>query len=447
MALENSPVLKAERAVVMQASSEYDEIAEFLDPALYAAGGAASRLRSLPLNPAGYAKVGAHDAIEGQTGVLVPIEGGAYVSAGGVFRRWFDPDDGFDRMNQHLLGVNVQIPLLRDRGFALYGHRRAAAAARHLAAVNRLAAQWNLVRRDVESTYISLCLAEANLRVRVEATKRFERLHRDASELARLKTIPDYQVQTALRDLQTGREDQIAAEQGRDAAMLELSRAVGAESLSDNLVCNSEDFLKAAQELVEVPDSNVEKAMETRGDALALDFDRQAVEAEQALEEESRRDQINLNMGVNWQGDSERGPFGAYRESTDHNWGGEVMVVWTRPLDYTGETARLRKAEARIGEIAARKEALRVQVTAEIRTAEVRCRAAIRRLRLVGEAVKAAQSTLEAEQERFRLGESTSAIVLDAQKELNNILLRQSAAAAEVLQANAELQYALGYPD
>ncbi|MCQ2397421.1 MAG: TolC family protein, partial [Lentisphaeria bacterium] len=382
-AWENNPLLKAERAVVQQVSAEYEEIAEFLDPTLYGAAGAASRLRSMPLSPVGYSSIGVHDALEGQAGVLVPIEGGAYVSGGGVFRRWFDPDAEYDDMYQHMLGLNVQIPLLRDRGFALYGHRRTAAAARHFAAVNRYASLWHEVRRDVENAYIAVCLAEANLRVRQEATKRFERLHRDASELARLKNIPDYQVQTALRDLQTGREDQIAAEQSRDAALLELARLVGVEALPENLSCSSDILLQAALELKDFPEADVEKALEDRGESRALDFDVMAAQAEQALEEENHRDQITLNMGVNWMGDSTRGPFGAYRESTEHHWGGEIMVVWTRPLDYTGENARIFKAEARMEELAARKEAMRVKITAEIRTAEIRCRAAVRRLESV----------------------------------------------------------------
>ena len=122
------------------------------------------------------------------------------------------------------------------------------------------------------------------------------------------------------------------------------------------------------------------------------------------------------------------------------------MVVWSRPLDYAGGDARLARAAATLDEIDARIEALAVQLTAELRGAELRVQASRRTLEMILKGVEAARKALEAEQERFRLGESTSAIVLDAQKELNNMTLRQSAAAAELLAAYAELQYALGYP-
>lgn len=444
---ENHPLLQAERAVVEQMVCAHDELAEFLDPSLYAAAGADTRLRNLPMVPAGYAQPRVHDSLEAQAGVQVPLESGAYISAGGVFRKWFHPDAGYDRMYQHLLGVNLQIPLLRDRGFALYGHRRSAAMAQVCAATNRLLSVSQTIRHDVETAYITACFAAVNHGIRQDATLRFEKTYEEARELARLKTIPEYQVQTALRDLQTGKEDQIAAEQTRQAALVTLAQTVGIQKLDNELACTPADFLQAALEIGEMPSGNAQDALQRRGELLALQDDWLAADAQRALEEEEHKDQLSLNLGVNWQGDSRHGAVSAYREYTDHNWGGEAMIVWTRPLDYAGSSARTAKAQARLKELEARQEALRIQITAEVRCAQLRFQAAVQRLALAQGSVAAAQSTLQAEQERFRLGESTSTIVLDAQKELNNILLRQSTAAMELLQANAELQYALGYPE
>ncbi len=443
---EHHPTLVAQRAVLEQLYQQSEEVREFLDPSLFAGAGGSSRLWSLPVNPAGYHTPAEENSLEGQAGALVPIEEGAYLSVGGEFRRWFNPDGDYDSMYQHLLGARLSIPLLRDRGFALYGYRRTAALADYSAGGCRLLDAEQTVRRNVELAYIALCAAVANCQIHRDATERFQRIYDESRELVRLKTIPEYQEQTARRDLQIGLENQVVSEQTLASAKVLLASAVGLRKLETDPQCSFEEFLQAALELTEMPQGDVETAQQHRGEYQALLFDKEAAQARNALEEESRKDDVSLNMGVAWKGDSDTGMTSSYRIATDHHWGGEVMVVWTRPLDYTGTDARRAQAAAKIAELDARLEAKTIQMTAELRTAQFRFEAAQKRMKLIHEAVSAAQATLEAEQERFRLGESTSTIVLDAQKELNNILLRQNAAAAELLTASAELQYSLGYP-
>ena len=447
LASERHPVLLAERAVVEQAFRSHEELAEYLDPVLYGAAGGATRIRDLPIAPVGYDTVSMGNVLEGQAGVRIPLESvGAVVSAGGAFRRWFSPEAPYDSQYQHLLGVNLQVPLGQDRGFALYGHRRAAALASCSAAVHRLQQAEQQVRREVEAAYIRLCVAEADCLVWGDATERFRRLHQEAGQLAELKAIPQYQVQTALRELQGGLADEAAAHQGRESAALALGQAMGLREPQQARACTSEELLEAALALPSWEEPTVAAALERRGSYLALKDEGRVVESEAALEAERRKDQVTLQAGVTWQGDSSSAPLASYRESTDHHWGGGGLLVWSRPLDYTGPEAALARLESRRREVSSRLEAKAVEIVGEIRGAQLRLEGARRRLSLVREGVQAARKTLEAEQERFRLGESTSAIVLDAQKELNNILLRQNATAAELLLAYSELQYALGYP-
>lgn len=446
LADESNPVIQSQRAVVEQTLRTYDELREFLDPSLYLAAGGGTALRGLPVSPDGYSAVGVHDSLEGRGGVLVPVEAGGYISFSGVSRRWFSPDDDYEKMYQNLVGLNLSVPLLRDRGFALYGHRRGVAMAACNASVHRLLASRQEVRRNVELAYIQSCLSAVNAQVWSGATERFQLIYEESSQLSEMKVIPEYQVQTALRELQGGRADEVAAERERDSAQVRLTQAVGVRELHRPGGCTSDELLDSALALPDNPPCDVESALRRRGEYLALCAERDGAEAALALEDESRKDSLTLNAGVTWQGDSRRGPFGDRRLVEDHNWGGEVMVVWSRPLDYAGSDARLARAAAKIDEIDARIEALAVQITAELRGAELRVQASRRTLEMILKGVEAARKALEAEQERFRLGESTSAIVLDAQKELNNMTLRQSAAAAELLAAYAELQYALGYP-
>lgn len=443
---ENHPALVAQRAVLEQLYQQSEEVKEFLDPSLYAGAGGSSRLWAQPVSPASYRTPDAENSLEGQAGVLVPIKQGAYLSVGGELRRWFNPDGDYDSMYQHLLGARVKIPLLRDRGFSIYGYHRAIALANYAAGVYRLQDVEQTVRRDVELAYIAFCVAVANREILQDATERFQRIYEESDELAQSKTIPEYQVHTARRDLQIGMEDLVISEQTLSSAKVLLASAVGLRALEREPECSIASFLQAAMELTEMPAGDIETAQQNRGEYQALLCDIEGAQAQNALEEESRKDDVSLNLGVAWKGDSDEGMMSSYRIVTDHHWGGEVMVAWSRPLDYTGTDARRAQAVARMTELKARLEAESVRITAELRSAQFRFEAAQKRMAFIHEAVSAAQATVDAEQERFRLGESTSTIVLDAQKVLNSTLLRQNTVAAELLTAYAELQYALGYP-
>ena len=440
------PSIAAQRALVEQSVAQHREVSEFLDPTLYAAGGYGSQLRGLPLAPSGYSRVGAEDSLEAQAGVLVPVEGGAYLSAGGVTRRWLHPDDYEDPFYQHLVGVNLQVPLWRDRGFALLGCRQRAALAAVGAATERLRGAVQEVRHAVEQSYIDACSAQNAYQITQGATRRFERLNAEARELADLKTIPEYQYTETVRDLQNGREDEEVARNAQATALVALAAAMGVREGVAALAWTQEEFLAAAQE-APLPDFTLdaEAAMERRGEPNALRNDREQAQAqyEQLLEE--HRDQLTLNLGVNWQDDSRRGPFSASYGSSPHHWGGEVMVVWTRPLDYTGTSARAAQFEARLRELDALLERQAVAIAAELRTAELRLRTARTRLALVSAGVEAARQTVAAEQERFKLGEGNSHAVLEAQKNLTATLLRQNAAATELLKALSDYNFASGY--
>ncbi len=446
-AMRSHPAIEAQRAAAHQAFEQYREILEFLDPTLYAAGGYGSQLRGLPLSPAGYSRVGSEDSLEAQGGVLVPIAQGAYLSAGGVTRRWFHPNEYHDPFYQHLVGVNLQIPLWRDRGFALLGFRERAALAGYWAVMARLRATAQDVQHAIEQAYITACTARNAYQITQGATKRFERLNNEARELADLKTIPEYQYTETVRDLQNGREDEEIARNAWVVAQVALAAAVGVDEPISELDMTYEEFLEAVADAT-LPDFSftAEDALEMRGEPRALRSEREQAQAqyEQTLEE--HRDQVALNVGVNWQDDSRRGPFSASYESSRHHWGGEVMVAWTRPLDYTGTNARTAQYQARLRQLDSLLESQRIAIAAELRTAQLRLETARTRLQIVNAGVEAAQQTVAAEQERFRLGEGNSHAVLEAQKNLTATLLRQNAAAAEFLRAMSDYNFACGYP-
>ena len=83
---------------------------------------------------------------------------------------------------------------------------------------------------------------------------------------------------------------------------------------------------------------------------------------------------------------------------------------------------------------------------AEYQRAQTLFVAACRRLASVDRAVEEAQGSLDAESERFRLGEGRSRLVLDAQKDLSAANRSANAAAAQVIRAFINKSYAAGIP-
>ena len=298
-AMQSHPAIEAQRAAAKQAFEQYREILEFLDPTLYAAGGYGSQLRGLPLVPAGYSRVGAEDSLEAQAGVLVPIAQGAYLSAGGVTRRWFHPNDYRDPFYQHLLGVNLQIPLWRDRGFALLGFRERVALAGYWAVMERLHATAQEVQHAIEQAYITACSSRNAYQITQGATKRFERLNTEARELADLKTIPEYQYTETVRDLQNGREDEEIARNAWVIAQVALAAAVGVDEPISELDMTYEEFLKAVADAT-LPDFSftAEDALETRGEPRALRSEREQAQAQYEQSTPSITPSLTVFSGV-----------------------------------------------------------------------------------------------------------------------------------------------------
>jgi outer membrane protein TolC len=107
---------------------------------------------------------------------------------------------------------------------------------------------------------------------------------------------------------------------------------------------------------------------------------------------------------------------------------------------------RASRARARMTEIKHAMAAERNALLADLRSAAQTYSTLMERLKLLEQAKEAAQRTVTAEDERFRLGEGTSRNALDAQKDLTNALNRQARAAADILRALADYRYAAGYP-
>ena len=122
-----------------------------------------------------------------------------------------------------------------------------------------------------------------------------------------------------------------------------------------------------------------------------------------------------------------------------------AVLVWTRPWNQTGDKARLRESRAREAQLAELLRELQNRLTADLATAHRDFTGSGERLNEITIAVEQARRTLEAEAERFRLGEGRSRNVLDAQNDLTKAYRARNTIVAALLKAHSDFKYASGY--
>jgi len=443
-ALKANPRVLAARCRIEQAVERREELLGFFDPQLFAASGKAERARGVP-GGTGWTSItdGSHELT---AGVEMPMQPGLYVTAGSAERFLFDGNGAYDHLYQTLMGLRVRVPLMRDRGFAQFDLDRAKALAEYNAEMCDLVGVMQTLRHDVEKAYVEAYATLASYQVSQKATERFRVLLEQARELARLKVVPAYQVFPAEMELAFRREEEAQALQVHDVSLVARQRQVG-DGEPVALAFGADRLVQVAAGLTGLAEVNVEEALERRGNYLRLRQQVEAVKADLAKAMDDQRPDLSVNAGLTWRGEDEHLPLGDEAILSEEQVGGEVVVVWQRPLMHRAAESRASQARARTRELKHQMASERTAVQADLQGALQTYTTLMERLKLLEQAREAAQQTVTAEDERFRLGEGTSRNALDAQKDLTSALNRQARAAADILRALADYRYAAGYPE
>ena len=440
-AAQHNPDLLAAKWRAEQMLLRHQELLEFYDPALTAAIGQADRTRSIP-GASGYSSL-TNNATEFQAGVDMAVDPGFYIAFGGSERVYNDPDK-YDYLAQTLFGVRIRIPLLRNRGFKNLSIEREMALAEYNAAVSNLLDVAQRLRRDVTLAYIAAYESLSSYKVTQEATVRFERLVNEAKDLNKLKVIPEYQIFDAQMDLQLGLENEEIARNRFTLNLINLSSLIGGHR-QVTLKNGPEILFQIASETKLLEEITIEEALEHRGSYLQIKNNLEYARAQIASALEEQKDDVTFNMGVSWQGEMHDHFDGSFKYTTDRHVGADASIIWKRTLDYRGPRARQARQEARIQQLKENLRSVSVDINAQLQNAVNNFRTAQTRIEIVNKGIEASQKTLEAEQERFRLGEGTSSNVTDAQKELTSLQQRRTSAAADLLRAKTNYQFAIGY--
>jgi outer membrane protein TolC len=442
LALRESPVIQQAARRADQARARLEETGGFFDPRLTGAAGASRWVRGIPGSSASF--LFPDNAAAVQAAVDVPLPPGAYVSAGAAERYYRRTGDGLDPYYQTLLGVQLRVPLWRDFGFRQWRRDRDAAELEAAAAEAAWRAACQDLRHRVELAHVAAREALAGRWVAAESTRRAEALLAEAEELVRRQAIPVYQVYPARMELDLRRQDAMEADRVWDAARRDLAALLGGRE--DWTLSDREDDLPAlAAAGMDLPRIEPGEALAARGSYVELAL---RVRAAEALLEKLRDDlsaDVSLNAGATYQGENETGPWGDQRLVSQDPLGGEVALVVRRAWGLRAERARLARQAAVIGEWQARLREEQVQIERGRQVAYTAFLSAKEELAVLERAVGSARETLEAEQERFRLGEGRSRNVLDAQKDLTAVLHRRNRAAASLLRAGSDYRHAGGY--
>jgi outer membrane protein TolC len=446
LAYSNSPTLQAAREGTRQAEAAHDATGEFLDPRTTATAGRLDGDASAPLLAAPLWLPTA-DAYGAAAAVEVPVRPGLYAGVGVSKQYLIDPAKGVDPGSRTAVGGQIRIPLLQDRGFSQWRLSQARRKELQTAAEAHQLETRQAVRHAVELAYIAYLAELANAATAESATDRAQQLLKEAEELVRLKVVPEYQLAPARLELALRREEIYAASQAIDTARIRLQQVLGSAPPS-LLTTNPATLITRAASLAALELPACTGVCSARGALREVDALSAAAAADSRTLDDKLRPDLGLSLRGVWSTEETSSP------TTDNNGtlaGGDTssaaaLLVWTRPWSQTGPRARLRESRAHEAQLAEVRRELQNRLSADLAAAHRDVTGAGERFKEITIAVEQARRTLEAEAERFRLGEGRSRNVLDAQNDLTKASRARNAIVAGLLKGHSDFMYACGYP-
>ncbi len=436
--------VRAAWAGLLEAEAGALGVAGYFDTVVATSAGVADWSRNVPGATSPYA-IGSDRAVL-QAGVEQPVQPGIFVAAG-VSSSFLRQGDLHARdANRTLAGVQVRVPLLQNRGHAQWRWEQAAAEAGMEMRRARLRAVIEDMRLASDRTYIALLHAVADAAAFQRAAARVASLLEGTEALVRLQAVPAYQLFPSRADAALRADETVAAEQLVQALRQQLATLLdGGEAVP----ATAADLPRwAAQRLpwvLAMPATPGEEM--AHGSLRALSAQRDEAQALLQAADDAARPDVQIVLQTTWESGDETRLAEGWRDAGMDDVGYEAALVWRSPLQRRQERAARAAARARVAAVEAQIAQQALSLTALRAEATGNLKAAARRMALVGEALDNARSTLEAEAERFRLGEGRSRDVLDAQKDLTTAELRRNATAAALLLAYADWSYAAGYPE
>jgi len=432
-----NPRLRAQTAQVEAADHDAAAVDGFYDTALSAASGFSEGPLRTP--GSGLPGVAPADSWVTEATVVRPLRQGLRLR--GSLARWDSISGGAaDNASASVAGVSVEQPLLRDRGFATQRLDAETATLRAEEARAWRAAAWQDTCHAITRAYGDWLAAHAELAESLTASGRVARLLEETEARVRLETTPAYQLASARMEVAFRQDELQQARAALQSARIRLEEWVG-EALPEGVIPSpSPGELRGWAEACATAgrESPVVLVIPDRPEWRAASASAARADTRVRRAREDLKSDLSLVAGV---GLRLNNPPGAHADG-DLAW--EGGIVWRSPLGFNAERARAAAREADARAARADLAVIANAAAAEYARAQTVFASACVRLESVDRAVDAARASLDAESDRFRLGEGRSRLVLDAQKDLSAATRRANAAAAETIRAFTDLIRAAG---
>ncbi len=349
------------------------------------------------------------------------------------------------------VGLDVTVPLLRDRGGAVTAAAERAArhsldatvlGVRHSAAASVLAtvvAYWN----DLA--------AEQRMEVYRSSESRAGQLVEDTRRLVEADERPAADMQQLLANLALKRAARLAGEQASVEAREKLALAMGVRAYDMATLPYAISGFPTVP-AADSPDSRdattaAADAMNRRADLLALRADRTAAEVQWRAARAGLEPRLDLTASVGYQGLTAARGFGGALSSFYRNVPGldaSVRLSYQLPVASLAARAEALRGRAAYEQARIREADLARQISSGVRVAHEALRHGRAALLAAREAVALSRQAVENERRKFQLGMSTLFDVILAEDALTNARLSEIAGQQAYAVAIAQLRYETG---
>lgn len=353
--------------------------------------------------------------------------------------------------NTGVADLNVVVPMLRGRGGGMRTANERAAAASRAAAWSDLQHLRAAALVEAVSAYWAYVAAVRNLDVHRAAEARTLRLVEQTQKLIEADERPSADGLSVEASLASRRATRVGSEQAVATARQVLVQTMGipAEQLA-GLPLPTDSFPvppDAAAELWPSDSAVVARALDQRADLSAARERRVAMQKLLGGTRSEMRTQLDLNLGVGYTGletggDLDRlfSPFYSDRRGFQ----GRVSVSYGLPVGNRVTAGGLMRSAAADRRAAIAVEELSRTITLEVITASETLKRSVIELRLASEAVRLHAAAVVSENQKFRLGSSTTFDVIQAEDGLTSATLGAINTRRRYAVALAQLRFRTG---
>ncbi len=377
-----------------------------------------------------------------QGGLYIPLRSGAYVGIGAAQRRLDNVLEDGSGVWQSVTGARINMPLLRDRGFALQASRE---EQYNFVAQTRMADYQAAVAFAAHNSALAFAYelyTAALLRQYEKALHRVESLLSETERRVELETTAKYQLYPAEMNVHFKIDDlrQYAAVYTNAHNSLELAAGGVKLPYSDAKLLKEWAKLCLSTDIDTVIANEGGLPAEIKSKMRELEYN---LAREKELSQNCRSS-LTLSVGVGYQGENENFGFGSDNLLRDDNMGADISLVWSRPISFEGADTALRAQRARTRIARENLRLVTIEFETKLKLARELFAAAKDRMILVDKAVAAAEKVLNSETERLKLGEGRSRNVLDAQTDLTAAEGRANLASYDVICTFLDIIYTSG---